>query len=140
MSALKTTLDGYTHYRGREGQLNFMLHRITGIGVVIFLTIHILDTAMVYFFPALYKHAISLYRSTLFGLGEMGLVFCVLFHGVNGLRIALADWFPRSRLWRIETARRSALLSLIVAFILWLPLVAIMAFNLLKHNFGLFGG
>ena len=138
ISALKTTLHGYTRYKGREGQLHFLLHRITGVGTVLFLTIHILDTATVYFFPSLYQHAINLYRSTLFGLAEMGLVFCVLFHGANGLRIAIHDWFPK--LWKIETERKWATITLVFTLVLWLPLVAIMGRNLLIHNFGLFGG
>ncbi len=140
MSAFKTTLTGYARYRGREGQISFLLHRITGLGVLLFLTIHILDTATVYFFPSLYAHAIDIYRTTLFGVGEMGLIFCVIFHGVNGLRIAFADWFPNMKLWRITTERKSVLFTLAISVVLWLPTVGVMGFNILKHNYGLFGG
>jgi len=138
MSSIKTTLGGYVRYRGREGQLSFLLHRLSGLGVVLFLTIHILDTAMVYFYPSLYVHAIELYRSTLFGIGEIGLVFAVLYHGSNGIRIAIFDWFPQ--LWTIERERKAVRATLIFAVLLWLPLVYVMGRNLLIHNFGLFGG
>jgi hypothetical protein len=83
-SSLRTTLQGYVKYRGREGQWSFLLHRITGLGVLLFLAIHILDTATVYFAPSLYDEVIKLYRSTVFGLGEIALVFCLFFHGEIG--------------------------------------------------------
>ena len=139
MSYLKTALSGYTGYKGREGQWAFMLHRITGLGVVLFLTIHILDTSFVYFAPQLYEDVLKLYQSTFFGLAEMGLVFCLFFHGVNGLRIAYLDLFaPKD--WTIEKARKSVVTVLIISLVIWLPAVAVMGYNLLKFNFGLFGG
>jgi succinate dehydrogenase / fumarate reductase, cytochrome b subunit len=138
MSSIKTTMEGYVRYRGREGQLSFMLHRLTGLGVLLFLAIHILDTATVYFFPSLYEHAIAIYRTTIFGIAEIGLVFAVLYHGANGIRIAVFDWFPK--LWTIERQRRIAVLTLIFTIIIWLPLVFIMVRNILIHNFGMFGG
>lgn len=96
--SLKTSLTGYLTYRGGEGQISFLLHRVTGLGVLFFLAIHIIDTALVYFAPQLYEYAIELYRSTAFMVGEIGLVFCVLFHGLNGLRIAYCDLFPAAAL------------------------------------------
>lgn len=138
MSSLMATLSGYARYRGREGQWGFILHRLSGLGTLLFLTIHILDTSTVYFFPALYEHAIALYRTTLFGIGELALVAAVLFHGINGCRIAFFDWRPQ--MWTIETERKSVIITLIVSVILWLPLAFLMGRNLLIHNFGLFGG
>ena len=75
MSRLLTTLRGYFTYRGREGYLGFILHRVTGLGTLLFLSIHILDTALVYFAPALYEVIIALYRSVIFGIGEVFLFF-----------------------------------------------------------------
>jgi len=139
MSYVKTTLTGYAGYRGREGHWAFLLHRITGLGVVLFLAIHILDTSFVYFAPQLYDDVINVYRSTLFGLGEIALVFCLFFHGVNGLRIAYLDLFaPKD--WSIEKARKTMYIALIASLVLWVPSAGWMLFNLLKHNYGLFGG
>ncbi len=139
MVTLKTTLTGYVRYRGGMGQLNFVLHRLTGLGTLLFLIIHILDTSTVYFFPALYDHAIQIYRSTPFMIGEIFLVFSVLFHGANGVRIALLDmYFPQK--WSIEFERKSALWTLALAIILWLPAAFWMGRSLLIYNFGLWGG
>jgi succinate dehydrogenase / fumarate reductase cytochrome b subunit len=139
MSYIKTALSGYAGYRGREGQWAFMLHRITGLGVVLFLAIHILDTSFAYFNPAIYEEVLNVYRSTIFSLGEMALVFCLFYHGVNGLRIAYLDLFaPKD--WTIEKSRKSAVTALIISLVLWVPSIAVMGYNLLKFNFGLFGG
>ena len=138
MSSIKTTMEGNVRYRGREAQQRFMLHRLTGLGVLLFLAIHILETATVYFFPSLYEHAIAIYRTTLFGVDEMGLVFAVLDHGAKGIRISFFDWFPQ--LWTIERQRKIAVLTLVFTIIIWLPLVFVMVRNILIHNFGMFGG
>jgi succinate dehydrogenase / fumarate reductase cytochrome b subunit len=83
--------------------------------------------------------AIGIYRSTLFGLGEVVLVFCLVFHGVNGLRIAFLDMFA-ARSWTIPVQRRAVLWTLAISLVIWVPAAWIMMRNLLIHNFGLFGG
>jgi succinate dehydrogenase / fumarate reductase, cytochrome b subunit len=138
LDRVKTTLTGYAGYRG-EGHYAFLLHRITGLGTLLFLLIHILDTATVYFAPALYAEAIALYRNPLFMLGEIALVFCLIFHGVNGLRIAVGDLFNLDW-WDSGGARRAVMITLIISIVLWLPLAGIMGYNLARYGFGLFGG
>jgi succinate dehydrogenase / fumarate reductase cytochrome b subunit len=136
MANLRTTATGYVTYRGREGQVNYLLHRFTGLGTLLFLTIHILDTSTVYFFPSLYDHAIALYRNTWFGLGEIVLVFCVIFHGVNGLRIAAFDMFW-PKYWNIPDERASARWTLGISLVLFIPAAVIMLLHILQNNFGL---
>lgn len=139
MASLKTALSGYAGYRGREGHWAFLLHRITGLGVVLFLAIHIIDIAFVYFAPQLFEDVLNVYRTTLFGLGEIALVFCLLFHGVNGVRIAYLD-LVKPKDWTIEKTRRSARIALAVSILLWLPSAGVMMYKILYHNYGLFGG
>ena len=135
MDTLKLNLTGLIRYNGREGQLSFILHRLSGLGTLLFLTVHILDTSTVYFFPSLYEHAIDLYRSTPFMLGEIGLVFLVIYHGMNGAKIAIFDLFVPER-WNIDTQRKSAKWTLGISILLWLPAAYIMGRSLLEHNFG----
>jgi len=132
---IKTSIGGLTGYRGRVGQLSFILHRLTGLGTLFFLAIHILDTSTVYFYPSLYSHAIAIYRSTPFMILEIFLVFCVIYHGVNGARIALFDLFSPKR-WRTGVQSRSALFTLALALVLWLPAAFLMTRSLLVNNFG----
>ena len=139
LGSLRTSLTGYFNYRGGEGQAAFLLHRATGLGVLFFLIVHILDTALVYFAPQLYEHALELYRSTPFMVGEIGLVFCVLFHGLNGLRIAYYDLFLDGG-GDIKRIRKSIRATFGITLILWIPAASVMMYKLLYHNFGFFGG
>jgi len=111
-----------------------LLHRITGLGVVLFLAIHIVDTALVYFNPALYMEAIRIYQSTLFGIAEVFLVFCIIYHGINGLRVAFFDLIAPSA-WAIYRQRVSVRWTLILTLILWIPASIRMLSNLIEHNF-----
>jgi len=131
--SLSNTIKGYLSYRGREGQLAFLLHRLTGLGTLLFLTIHIIDTAMVYFYPPLYEEAIAIYRLPVFMVGEIGLVFSVIFHGVNGLRIAYVDLFKPNQ-WKIDTQRKAVRWTLGISIILWLPLAAIMTSKFIENH------
>jgi succinate dehydrogenase / fumarate reductase cytochrome b subunit len=131
--SLSKTIKGYLSYRGREGQLAFLLHRLTGLGTLLFLTIHIIDTAMVYFYPPLYEEAIAIYRLPVFMVGEIGLVFSVIFHGVNGLRIAYVDLFKPNQ-WKIDTQRKAVRWTLGISIILWLPLAAIMTSKFIENH------
>lgn len=118
-------------YRGGIGQLTFVLHRLTGLGILLFLVIHVVDTSTVFFFPALYADAIAVYRSVPFMIGEIFLVFSVIYHGVNGARIAI---FDLGLIKNLETKlqRNSAIWTLMIAIALWLPAAFIMGRNVLE--------
>jgi len=45
-------------YRGGAGHWAWILHRLTGLGVLVFLLIHILDTGLVLFGPAVYDRVV----------------------------------------------------------------------------------
>lgn len=132
--SIRTTIAGFTTYRFRTGQFSFLMHRLTGLGTLLFLTFHILDTATVYFVPQLYEHAIALYRSTPMMLLEIVLVFSVIYHGVNGARIAIFDLFSPKR-WSAGSSEKTALVTLAVAILLWLPAAFLMGRSILIHNF-----
>lgn len=133
MSTIKTTLTGYATYRGREGHLSFLLHRITGLGTLLFLIIHIVDMAAYYWWPGFFEEAMALYKTPLFGAGEVALVFCVFYHGANGIRIAVADMFS-PRQWALEFQRKAALWTFIITLVLWLPAAAVMIYKMVIHS------
>lgn len=101
MTSLAITVRETLRYRGAIGQWSWVLHRLTGVGVVLFLALHVIDTSWAVFYPELYVKAIAAYQSPLFTLGEFGLVFAVVFHAFNGLRIILFDYKPK--LWRHQS-------------------------------------
>lgn len=92
-SAFDTFVQGL-QYRGKEGHYAFILHRVSGMAILAFLVIHIIDTSWVYFWPEGYMHAIELYRSVPFLLSEYALMAAIIYHAVNGLNIIVKDTFP----------------------------------------------
>lgn len=76
------------------GQWSWALHRVTGVGVLVFLLLHILDTFLIILGPEHYNKIIALYRVPIFRVMEVGLFAAVLFHALNGVRIILVDFWP----------------------------------------------
>jgi succinate dehydrogenase hydrophobic anchor subunit len=141
MTALGSTVSSFKEglfYRGREGHLSFIGHRLAGLGTLLFLAIHVLDTSTVYFgkqlgVPGLYAHAVDLYRSTPFMLGEILLVAAVFYHGVNGLKIILYDTFPNW--WQIDHERQGVWRVAVITLLLWAPAAGMMGYSLYRNNF-----
>ena len=80
-------------YKGGSGQWAYILHRVTGVGVFLFLLIHIVDTALIGWGPEIYNKAMDIYRMPIFKLGEIALFAAVLFHAINGTRIVIFDFW-----------------------------------------------
>ena len=84
-----------TVYRGRSGQWAFVLHRVTGFLVFMFLLLHIVDVSLInVHHGSTYDAVHRLYGNILLRLFEVGLLFGLVFHSLNGLRIVMIDFFP----------------------------------------------
>lgn len=83
-------------YRGREGMWSWILHRLTGLGILLFLIIHVIETGLIIYSPDLYDSALVLYKSPFFRFAELLIFFSVLFHAANGLRIVVQDFRPKT--------------------------------------------
>jgi succinate dehydrogenase / fumarate reductase cytochrome b subunit len=117
-----------TVYRGREGMWSWVLHRITGVAIFFFLLVHLLDTALVRVSPEAYNAVVSTYKNPIMGLGELALVAAIGFHGLNGLRIILIDF------WGVGT--RNHRLMFWIVIVLWIVLLLGFAPRHLMHVFG----
>ena len=84
-----------TLYRGKIGMWSWVLHRITGVGIYFFLLVHILDTALVRVSAEAYNSVVASYKTDIIGIAELGLVGAILFHGFNGIRITLIDFWRK---------------------------------------------
>jgi succinate dehydrogenase / fumarate reductase cytochrome b subunit len=125
---LRLTLEQSVKYQGRFGQWAWIFHRISGLAVLLFLTVHIVDTSFVYFAPPLYEEALKLYKSVPFGIGEIFLMAAVLYHAANGIRVALVDFFPQ-----LTTKQREMWAGVWVVFaITFIPSAFIMARGVLR--------
>ncbi len=110
-------------YRGREGQIAWMLHRAAGLGVFVFLALHIVDIFLMAFGPEVFEPLLFFYHQFLFQLLIVfGLYLGALYHGLNGMRVVIIDFWPklgkkRAQLWRIQ---------MVIFLIIYIPSAIIM--------------
>ena len=113
-------------YKGNAGMWTWALHRVTGLGILAFLIIHVADTAAVVYWPDFYDDTLDLYRSPLFRVAELLIFFSVLYHALNGLRIIIQDFWPIAMLHQRRLAfgalGLTALFIIPVAYIMLAPL------------------
>ncbi len=86
-------------YRVRTGMLAWLLHRLTGIGLVVYLILHVWGLRALTDREA-FNELIATYHAPIFKIGEFLLLAAVAYHALNGLRIVLIDflgWHPHSK-------------------------------------------
>ncbi len=109
-------------YRGEVNQLAFVLHRIGGLGMAIFVTMHLLAS----FLGGNIGNSLNaFYENWAF---QIFIFFCVLFHAINGLRITIIDLFPR--LLPHETE------AIWIEWAVFIPVFGIAAFVILRSGLG----
>ena len=83
------SLSAGLRYKGPAGYLTYILHRVGGLGMGIFITVHILSS----FLGGKVGTTLNgIYENWAF---QIFIFFCVLFHAINGLRITILDLFPK---------------------------------------------
>ena len=105
-------------YKGQGPMLTFVLHRIGGLGMAIFITMHILASFMGGKTGAFLN---NFYENWVF---QIFIFFCVLFHAINGLRITIVDLFPRLLVHERE--------AIWVEWAVFIPLFAIAVFVIIR--------
>jgi succinate dehydrogenase cytochrome b556 subunit len=130
LNALKV---GYSvlRYRGGIGQWAWAVNRVAGVGVLLFLALHIFDIFLVAF-PALFEELLIIYKGPIPRVLEVFLVFGLLYHGVNGLRLILMDFKPTTARHHIKLFY----IQLAIFLILFIPVSVFM----LQEWFSAIGG
>jgi len=118
-SAVASIWQGIT-YRGREGHYAWLLHRVGGLGIMAFLLLHILDIFLVGFGPEVFGKFLILYTWPPFKIAELGLIFGVVYHAFNGVRIILVDFWP-NRFSNLRTQRNLFRIVLVLTLIVFIP-------------------
>jgi succinate dehydrogenase / fumarate reductase cytochrome b subunit len=81
-------------YRGQSGHWSWLLHRITGLGVLLFLLVHIVDITLIGFGPTVYNDSIKIFSLGFVRVVSLALIASVLYHAFNGVRIIIVDFWP----------------------------------------------
>jgi succinate dehydrogenase / fumarate reductase cytochrome b subunit len=81
---------GWLDPRGRAlGHVAFVGNRITGLGLVFYLYLHLGVLSMLLRGESAWNDFLGLATTTIFLLLDVLLLFGLLYHGLNGLRVAL---------------------------------------------------
>jgi len=81
-------------YRVSWAQLAWFGHRASGLGVLFYLFLHIVETSTVLFGPDVYNAAVGIFRNLPARLGEVLLMAALVYHALNGLRVIAMDFWP----------------------------------------------
>ena len=127
-STLKLTLREAVRYRGLWGQWSWIAHRLSGIAVLLFLIIHVWDTANATYWPEAYSYTVEVFKWFPFSVGEIGLMAAVLYHAFNGIRITLLDFKPEW--WRYQKQ------SVIAVWVLFAVVFTPIGFFMLSRTLG----
>ena len=106
-------------FRGGVNQWAWIVHRIAGVGVFLFLALHVVDICMATLGPAAFDRLLFLYKGFPARLLEMLLMFGLLYHALNGTRLAVAGFFPP--LATLRRARAASIIVLVSFAALYLP-------------------
>jgi succinate dehydrogenase / fumarate reductase cytochrome b subunit len=115
-------------YQGGGPMVAWMLHRITGVGILVVVGVHVLSS---FFMQQTGSNAATLintiYEHWAF---QVVVAFFVLFHSLNGLRISILDIWPKLLNYQRE--------ALWLQWFIFVPVYGLIVFVLVQH--GLAGG
>lgn len=114
-------------YKGQGPMLTYILHRIGGLGMVIFVSLHVLAG---YLLNQPWGSVVGIFIDKIYEnwVFQIFIFFCVLFHIINGLRITILDLWPRL----IEYQREAIWLEWMV----FLPVYAIALYTIVQNALG----
>ncbi len=114
-------------YKGGGPMWAWLLHRTSGLAMVLFVGLHIVAGFVTQQFGSEAGIAINtIYESWIF---QLVIFFLVIFHAINGLRVVLLDLWPAL----LEYQREAIWLQWLV----FIPLYSLILFVILKDALGL---
>jgi len=105
-------------YKGQSGMWSWLLHRIAGLGVLLFLLVHIVDISLLSFGYKVYNEGIALFGTTVVRIISLALIAAVFYHAFNGIRIMLIDFVP----WAVRYQRSMFWAAVVLSVICFIPI------------------
>ena len=111
-------------YQGGGPMFTWMLHRITGVAILVFVGLHVISS---FFMQQTGSEAAtfinSIYENWIF---QIFVAFFVLFHALNGLRIAVLDLWPKFLTYQRE--------ALWLEWTIFVPVYGLTVFVLIQRS------
>jgi fumarate reductase subunit D len=102
--------------------LAYLLHRLSGLALALFLPFHFWLLSHAIRNPAQLDAALAITENPIVKLAEFGLVFLLALHMLGGLRLMAFEWLPW-RGWQKTLAASAAALSFLIATLFLLQAV-----------------
>ena len=105
------------------GTLAWLLHRVTGVALALYLPLHFLSINAARGGPAALDAELAGFATPFFAAAEWVLVGAVAFHGFNGLRVIALDFFdlaPRHK-WLVAAVLLACAAVMAAASVVFLP-------------------
>jgi succinate dehydrogenase / fumarate reductase cytochrome b subunit len=110
-------------YKGGGPMAAWLLHRISGLGILIFVSLHVISSfSMQQFGSDLGTSLNIIYEDWRF---QIFIYFCVLFHALNGLRIILLDIWPQFLKYQRE--------AIWLQWLIFIPVYGLTIFIMIQH-------
>lgn len=79
------------HYKWKTGMCAFVLHRVTGVALSVYLIVHINVVSSLHS-ATNFDKTMAFLGQPLFRILEIGLLAAVIYHALNGVRVFLIDF------------------------------------------------
>lgn len=103
------------NYRKFVGFWAWILHRLSGLALIFYLTLHIWIINTLTQGPEQFNKVMTFLNSPLFKFLEVGLWGVILYHAFNGIRVVIVD-FSKGSLFH----KKLFYILIAIAFILWI--------------------
>jgi fumarate reductase subunit D len=100
----------------------FIVHRLSGVGLALFLPLHFWVLAMAMTDPSRLDGFLHLTENGLVKLAEVGLVFGLAVHMFGGLRLMAMEWLPWTPSQKILAAGATAI-SILIAVLFFMKAI-----------------
>lgn len=111
-------------YQGKGPMLAWILHRLSGIGIAVFVGLHVISSFFMQQLGSDWATALNtIYESWIF---QIIVIFIVIFHALNGLRIIILDIWPKLLAYQRE--------ALWLQWFIFLPIYGLAIFILVQRS------
>ncbi len=105
-------------YKGGVGMWAWILHRIAGLGVLLFVGVHVITQFLIY--AGVGVESSNTYFTWYKTPGvQLFVIACLLYHALNGMRIIIIDFWPSLTVYQKEIFW--------LEMALWVPMVIVPA-------------
>jgi len=111
-------------YGLNTGLFAWILHRLTGLALVLYLLLHLTVLSSLAKGPQSFDNLMAKMNILIFKILEVGLFGVFLYHGLNGIRVIMSDFGMESK---YQKALFWALFAVVII------LVAIGGYSIIKH-------